>query len=77
MPVTVQLSGQCGNGNHLQFSVTGDAGDRAYEMNVADLSQPVTEDDVRTFLRVLIKISKLTRTWGAVRSLFTAGVTIG
>ena len=74
--VTVTLTNICAGGNHLTFSTTG-----AKEMTVVGdrvdfIEGPITDEDARTFIRVLCKIARANRTMVQTRNLFQAGVTV-
>lgn len=73
--VTVSLTGVCAGGNHLTFSVTGDAS-RTQVLDLSVLSAPVDPAEVEAFLKVVCKLVKNGRTTAQARALLQAGVTV-
>lgn len=71
--VTTTLTDICGGGNHLQFSVTGR---NPIRLMADDLTQPITEDDLEVFVRVVVRLARQGRTNAQARSLLQAGVTV-
>lgn len=73
--VTVTLANVCSGGNHLTFSVTGDA-TLSRVVDRDRLLDPLTEADVQSFLRCIAWMAKNGRTFAQARALLQAGVTV-
>jgi hypothetical protein len=73
--INVKITATCNGNNHHTFSVTGDAQTTAV-LTTSELLEPVTAQDVETFLRVLVKLGKIGRTAAQTRALFVNGVTV-
>jgi len=73
--VTVRLTSICSGGNHLTFTVTGDAsGTRV--LGLGELSEEIDADDVASFLKVICKLVKNGRTIAQARTLLQTGVSV-
>ena len=73
--VTIRLTNICSGGGHLTFAVTGDA-TLTRIMNLDDLTDPLTEQDLRSFLRVIAWLAKNGRTINQARVLLQNGVEV-
>ena len=73
--ITITLSGICSGGNHLTFKVSG-ARSLTVPVDLAELSEPITDEDAQAFVRVVMKMAKAGRTLGQARTLLQAGVEI-
>lgn len=73
--ITLLKTYECAGGDHLKITVSGDVtGTIAF--HAPYLGDPVTEEDKETFLRLLLKIGKKTRTKAQLKTLLTSGWTI-
>jgi hypothetical protein len=73
--LTVTLTNVCSGGNHLTFTVSGDAS-ATVQGEVADLSAPITEADKQAFVKVISKMSKSGKTLAAAKTQLQTGVTV-
>ena len=73
--VTVRLTNICTGGNHLTFTVTGDA-ERTQTLDLSVLTEPVSEHEVEAVLKLICKLAKKGRTNAQARNLLQAGVTV-
>lgn len=77
--ITVTLTGTCaqtwGSGAHLKFSVTGEVA-QVFEAELAEMTLPISKEDVLAFSRCLIRLAKVGRTNVQLRTLFQSGVTV-
>ena len=73
--ITLTKSYECAGGDHLKIAITGDV-TSTINFYAPDLADQVTEEDRETFLRVLLKIGKKTRTKAQLKTLLTNGWTI-
>ena len=73
--VTVQLTNICSGGNHLTFTVMGDAA-LTKVLDLPTLSDPLDSADVEAFLRVITRMAKMGRTVNQARTLLQNGVTV-
>jgi hypothetical protein len=73
--VTIQATAQCAGGNHITFSVTG-AASRQVVLTRDELTEPVSQDDLDQFVRVLARLSKLDKTLAQWRTAMQNGVTV-
>lgn len=73
--VTIQLTNICSGGSHLTFSVTGDA-TLSSVLDISSISEPIDEQDIDAFLRVVVRMAKRGRTVAQARTLLQEGVEI-
>lgn len=73
--VTIKATGVCPGGEHVIFGVTG-AGTAIVELGISDAAVEITNEDIKTFIRVCLKLGKMGRTMTQLKSLFTSGVTV-
>lgn len=73
--VTITLTSICAGGNHLTFTVTGDAS-RTQTLDASVLSEPASEKEVEAFLKLICKLAKNGRTPAQAKALLQAGVTV-
>lgn len=73
--LTTTLVAICSGGNHLTFSITGDKA-MTIALNLNDLSDPIADEDVQTFARIITRMAKNGRTNSQARTLLQAGVTV-
>lgn len=73
--LTVTLSSICAGGGHLTFTISG-ARTATVPLTVADITEPITEEDVVSFCKVIARMAKAGRTVAQARSLLQAGVTV-
>lgn len=73
--VTITLTGICSGGGHLTFTVTGDAS-RTQVLDLSTLTEPVMEQEIEAFLKLICKLAKMGRTPAQARTLLQAGVTV-
>ncbi len=73
--VTVTVTNVCSGGNHLTFAVTGDATGGTI-MEVSDLIEPITANDVQSFIRVIARLAKMGRTANQAKTLLQAGIQV-
>lgn len=69
--VNVRLDHQCAGGGHVALAVRLNGNLRGiHEFNFDELVESVTEDEEKTFARILYKIAKVGRTNAQVRTVF-------
>lgn len=73
--ITVTLTGICAGGEHLTFSVTGDAA-LTVRMSLSEVLAGLSNEDKEGFVKSLVKLGKIGRTNAQLRTLFQAGVTV-
>ena len=73
--VTVRLTNICSGGGHLTFAVTGDA-TLTQMVDLSTILEPVSDQDVEAFLKVICKLAKKGRTVAQAKTLLQAGVTV-
>lgn len=73
--ITITLSSICVGGNHLTFTVTGDAAG-TIRMELDDVVQAIDEDERKAFVRSLVRLGKIGRNNAQLRTLFQNGVTV-
>lgn len=73
--LTITLTSVCSGGNHLTFSTSGAASLTTQEV-LASLLDPITDDDITSFCKVIAKMAKQGRTLAQARNLLQAGVTV-
>jgi len=79
--IVVTLAGTCadhgGSGSHLDFTISVDGVSTALNgVDISELTQPVTEDDKLTFLRLVVRAVKAGKTLNQARTALQAGVTV-
>lgn len=79
--IVVSLTGNCsehgGSGNHLDFTALIDGVPFYWKgVDVSELNKPITEDDKKDFLRLLIRGVRSGKTLNQAKTLLTAGVTV-
>lgn len=73
--VTVTITNVCAGGNHLTFSITGDASG-SMVIDLPDLLDPITSRDVESFIRVIARLAKKGRTVNQAKALLQAGIQV-
>lgn len=73
--LTVTLAGICSGGNHLTFTVSGDAS-ASKVVELGDLATPPSAEDVDALIRIVARMAKNGRTVAAAKTLLQAGVTV-
>lgn len=73
--INVQLTHAYSGGNHFTFAITGDK-TATVPLTRDEITQPITDDDVVAFLRVITKMARTGRTNNQAKTLLEAGVTV-
>jgi len=73
--ITVTASNFCSGGQHATLTVSGDVS-RTMRVDVTSFLEPVSVEDSLAFLRVLVKLVKIGKTPGQLKSALQAGVTV-
>lgn len=73
--INIQLTHICSGGNHFTFAITGDK-TATVPLTREEITQPITDEDVVAFLRVICKMAKIGRTNAQAKTLLEAGVTV-
>lgn len=75
--VVTTLQSVCAGGNHLTFRIALDGGGQwTRVLDIDHIRQPVTDEDMDTFLRLVAKLALRGRTVPQARTLLLAGVTL-
>lgn len=75
--VTTTLQGVCSGGNHLTFRIALDGGGQwSRVLDLSRIQEPVSEEDMETFLKIVAKLALRGRTVNQARTLLLAGVTL-
>lgn len=72
---TVKLTHVCPGGSHLTFTLSG-AKEATLMLSLLDLSEPVTDEEIVAFCKVMIKLVKVGRTNAQARAVLEVGVTV-
>lgn len=73
--ITVTLTNTCPGGGHFTFTAAGDLVGTV-RLDINDIQAALTQDDARSFARVVAWLAKNGRTLAAAKTLLQAGVTI-
>ena len=73
--VTITLTGVCSGGGHADFAVTGDIS-RDIHVELFEINEPVSLEDVQAFLKVITKLAKMGRTNAQAKAVMQAGINI-
>ena len=73
--ITIRATAQCAGGSHITFTITG-AASRQVVLLRDDLQEPISQDDVDTFVRLVARLSSLDKNAAQWRSAMQAGVTV-
>ena len=73
--ITLTTVYECAGGDHLRINVTGDV-TATIPIYYPEVLEPVTDADKEIFLRVLLKIAKITRTKAQIKNGLVNGYTV-
>jgi len=73
--ITLTTEYECAGGDHLRINVTGDV-TATIPIYYPEVLEAVTEEDKQIFLRVLLKIAKITRTKAQIKNGLANGYTV-
>ena len=73
--ITLTTVYECAGGDHLRINVTGDV-TATIPIFYPDTLEPVTDADKEIFLKVLLKIAKITRNKNQIKNGLAAGYTV-
>ncbi len=73
--ITLTTVFECAGGDHLKIAVTGDV-TSTIPVFYPDILEPVSDSDKEVFLRVLLKIAKITRTKNQIKNGLANGYTV-
>ena len=73
--LTTTLTAICSGGNHLTFTISG-AKSATVPVNLSDLTDPITDEDVVSFCKTIARMAKNGRTMQQAKTLLQAGVTV-
>lgn len=73
--LTVTASAICGGGNHVTFAVTG-AKTATVKAEINDMQDPVTDEDLESFVKVLCKLCRAGKTNAQLKTALQAGLTV-
>lgn len=73
--ITIRLTATCPGGNHLTMSISGDK-TATKVVTLAELVDPITDEDAIGFLKVVIKMARIGRTNAQARALLQIGITV-
>jgi len=66
---------ECPAQNHVTIQMTGDL-NHEWHGTVDDLKSPMTDAEIETTIKGLIRLLKVGRTWAQVRDLLANGYTV-
>lgn len=73
--VVVTMTNLCAGGGHARIAVSG-AKSATVDVSTAMLSDPITDEDADSFVKIIGKMAKAGRTPAQAVALLQAGVTI-
>lgn len=73
--ITLTTVYECAGGDHLRISVTGDV-TATIPIYYPDMLEAVTEEEKQVFLKVLLRIAKITRTKNQIKNGLANGYTV-
>ena len=73
--LTLTTEYECAGGDHLRITVTGDV-TATIPIYYPDMTGAITDEDKQIFLKVLLKIAKITRTKAQIKNGLAAGYTV-
>ena len=73
--LTIRLTGICSGGGHLTLTISG-VKSATVPVDLTEMTQPITDEDMDAFCRVIIKMARTGRTAAQTRTLLQAGVTV-
>jgi hypothetical protein len=71
----VTLTAACAAGGHLTFTLTG-AKEATVQLRMEQLSEPVSDEEIEVFCKIIGRLAKSGRTNAQARSVLQAGVTV-
>lgn len=75
--IVASLTNACGGGNHLDFRITVDGqATNLRGVDISELTQPITDDDKLTLLKIIVRGVKAGKTVAQAQTLLQAGVTV-
>lgn len=73
--ITLTTVYECAGGGHLGINVTGDVA-ATILVHYPDILEAVTEEEKQIFLKVLLRIAKITRTKNQIKNGLSNGYTV-
>lgn len=73
--ITLTTVYECAGGDHLRINVTGDV-TATIPVYYPDMLDPVSEEDKQIFLKVLLRIAKITRNKNQIKTALSNGYTL-
>lgn len=73
--ITLTTVYECAGGDHLRINVTGDV-NATIPIYYPELTEPVTDEEKQIFLKVLLRIAKITRTKNQIKNGLNNGYTV-
>jgi len=73
--LTLTRGATCTAGNHFQLTATGDVSHSAH-YSVEEFTNPITDAEKTTFLKVLVRFAKIGRTNAQVLAALNAGAVV-
>ena len=73
--ITLTTVYECAGGDHLRINVTGDV-TATIPIYYPDMLEPVTDEEKQIFLKLLLKIAKITRTKNQIKNGLVNGYTV-
>lgn len=75
--VVITLNSVCGGGGHANISVTVNGVDKGdFVVWADDILSDITDDEIETFLKLVVRAHKIGKTKAQVRSNLQAGLTV-
>jgi hypothetical protein len=73
--ITLTTVYECAGGDHLRINVTGDVAD-TIPVYYPDMLLPISDEDRQIFLKVLLRIAKITRSKNQIKNGLANGYTV-
>ena len=74
---TITLTHTCSGGGHKRYSLSIDGGP-AHVINTTmdNLQSALTDDEKEAFIKAMVKLDKIGKTWAQVNTNFTNGIQV-
>jgi len=74
--ITFTKAYECTTGDHLRLNITGDVPSQSISVYLPDLAGSISEEDKQIFLKVLLRVARISRTQNQIKTALTNGYTI-
>lgn len=73
--ITLTTVYECAGGDHLRINVTGDV-TATIPLYYPEVLEPITDAEKEAFLKVLLRVAKITRTKNQIKNALSNGYTL-